>query len=131
MAPRLIVHLGLSTRGGVALEAVARNGPYTQPDVTGQLLGANVQSGTGDGVALVGAPAVLESPLDLAAVAAAVGHPEVAVSREAGLYVCEFTLFRSLARNAAPAFFVHVPPFDDAEHTPEVGGPPGCSRPRP
>lgn len=96
LGPVLVVGVGVArTRSSAELEAVGRNvADPTEPDVDGVTLSAHA-----DG------PAELMAP----GVHALAGVLGVGVSTDAGAYVCNSWLYRSL-RAGLPAAFLHVPP---------------------
>ena len=105
--PDIVVHFGLSHRiKAIHVERVARNAvDPARPDAAGfaPRLARARRSG----------PDVLEATLPVDAVfeaLSAAGHA-AALSDDAGRYVCNATLYRSLHAGAAPRVgFIHVPP---------------------
>jgi pyroglutamyl-peptidase len=107
-APNVVLHFGLSSRIDVIhLERAGRNlVDRAKPDAAGYAPSSSLLSKTG--------PEVIASTLPTAEIVAALkqaGFP-AALSDDAGDYVCNATLYRSLraslgARNIG---FVHVPP---------------------
>jgi len=81
------------------VETVARNWIDPRPDVRGLIRGPAPIDPTG--------PEGLASRL-----AACPGGPHWEVSADAGAYLCNFLLYRSLQRLSCPAGFVHIPPFE-------------------
>lgn len=103
--PAAIVHLGLAARRrGVSVECRARNIVTTlKPDARGIFANARTHRARA-AVALPGAwdTARLVAGLREAGV-------DAARSNDAGDYVCNAALWRSLESGAAPAAFIHVP----------------------
>ena len=106
-APDIVVHFGVSQKlKAIHVERVARNAANpARPDAAGYVPPSARARRSG--------PEVLLSTLPVSAVHAALaeaGFPAV-LSDDAGAYVCNATLYRSLAANAAPRIgFIHVPP---------------------
>ena len=106
-APDVVVHFGLSQKIKVIhVERVGRNVvDPAKPDAAGYAPPRGRDRRTG--------PQALASSFAAPAIVAALaeaGFP-AALSDDAGAYVCNATLYRSLAANAAPQVgFVHVPP---------------------
>jgi pyroglutamyl-peptidase len=105
-APDIVVHFGLSDRlRAVHVEQVARNvANPAKPDVTGY---------APTRVRRIG-PDMIRSTLPVAAIHAALTKAGIpaALSDDAGAYVCNATLYRSLhaAPEARSVGFIHVPP---------------------
>ena len=102
----LCIHCGVGAPGAVKLETRARNGPYVRLD--------NAAAAPSDATCCAGAAAQITTTLDVqrildAALAADAGT-HIAASSDAGLFLCEFAYFGSLALGRAPVLFVHVPP---------------------
>ena len=103
--PDAILHLGLaSRRRHVSIETRASNrAGILHPDASGR---------PADLVLVPGAPATLPATYPAARICAALrrGGVEARLSRDAGDYVCNAALYRSLLAAAAPRIgFVHVP----------------------
>eukprot|EP00042_Codosiga_hollandica_P053747 m.710904 g.710904 ORF g.710904 m.710904 type:complete len:353 (-) comp58766_c0_seq6:886-1944(-) len=103
---RLCVHCGVGLRGGFYLEQRGRNGPYSRLDITGR-----------ESAGLVCLPEHAETLFTQVPVAEVIKrvqetYPDLQLraSDDAGLYLCEFSLYLSLAVGTAPAVFLHVPP---------------------
>jgi pyroglutamyl-peptidase len=114
-APDVVLHFGLAARSDVIrIECVGRNSlDQTKPDAAGHAPSSAVRSGK----------ETLASTFPATAIAAALkraGFP-AALSDDAGGYVCNATLYRSL--HAAPPArrvgLVHVPPLGTKGLTPE------------
>jgi pyroglutamyl-peptidase len=105
-APDVVVHFGLSQKIKVIhVERVGRNVvDPAKPDAAGYApRGRARRTGPQALASSFAAPAIV-------AALAEAGFP-AALSDDAGAYVCNATLYRSLAANAAPQVgFVHVPP---------------------
>lgn len=124
--PVAVLHFGMNPRpeGRVLVEQRARNGRYYTPDATRRALAPRCDALVEDG------PFWRRSTLPARALVAAFTRAGIParVSDDAGYYLCEFTLFRSLhlqARRAAPAptGFLHVPqawPLDEIERAMRV-----------
>ncbi|GAA6044407.1 hypothetical protein JCM8097_002745 [Rhodosporidiobolus ruineniae] len=125
--PDLVVHVGVGLQGGVRLEGRARRWGYEREDVNGEL--AEVEEGEGEGVRRgcteVEGPEEVWTGVQREEVLRWVrgsGVKYVDLSEDAGLYLCEFTYYTSLASAASiaaasdppakstPVLFVHVPP---------------------
>jgi len=109
LAPDVVVHFGLSTRAdAIMIERTARRRCASdRPDAVGFAPRRGLARRTG--------PETLASTLAIESIVAALvqaGFP-AAASDDAGDYVCNATLYRSLAETAAAPRrigFVHVPP---------------------
>lgn len=103
--PAAIVHLGLAARRTVVtVESRARNIVTTlKPDARGVF--ANVRTHRAS------APAALPGAWDMTRLVAGLREAgiDVAASNDAGDYVCNAALWRSLETGTAPAVFIHVP----------------------
>jgi pyroglutamyl-peptidase len=107
-APDVVVHFGVSGKAGeITIERLARcRSAPDFPDAAGYapLSGRAYRSG----------PDALSATLPVEAIASALQAAKipVALSDDAGIYVCNATLYRSLyaARGDRLAGFVHVPP---------------------
>ncbi|GAA5999472.1 uncharacterized protein JCM10292_004162 [Rhodotorula paludigena] len=119
----LVIHCGVSGGNRIHLERRARKFGYEQLDVDGQL--APAASDTRRGFPQPeweSCPEELVTNIDtarLCRVAQRRGIEHVAPSDDAGLYLCEFTYYTSLAsartqepQSPTPVLFVHVPPAD-------------------
>ncbi|GAA6062924.1 hypothetical protein JCM10212_007155 [Sporobolomyces blumeae] len=119
--PDLVVHVGVGLDGQVALERRARKWGYAKIDVDGHL--APVDETTGrrgfTGREYSTFQEELETQINIDEVvsnARRKGLRYVAVSDDAGLYLCEFTFYASLASalvsnsgRPTPVQFIHVP----------------------
>lgn len=103
--PDAVVHLGLaSRRRNVTVETRARNSvSMLKPDSHGAFPAQRIHA--------AGAPASRASTWDAALIVARLREAGVDAARsiDAGDYVCNAVLWRSLERRAAPAVFIHVP----------------------
>ena len=122
IAPDLVLHFGVSSRArGLEIESRARNACMPSPDAAGALPpGAAVRDG---------GPAFMAASLPVQHIVTRLrrlGIPAF-VSRDAGGYLCNATLYHSLgcARNAPSrrVGFIHIPAM--------LGGPGGAGDPRP
>jgi len=104
-APDAIVHLGLAARRrGVNVECRARNlATMLKPDARGAFARTRAHR--------AGAPASLPTAWDAPRLVAGLRAEGVdaTLSGDAGDYVCNAALWRSLETGAAPAVFIHVP----------------------
>ncbi len=110
LKPNLLVHLGVATDSAVVrLETRAVNVLHFRvADVDG------AQPTAGEVIPL--APLLLESTVDLSRLAAhaRLSGLEVALSDDAGRYVCNATYFASLhAFPDIPVLFIHIPPVSE------------------
>ncbi|OAA68649.1 pyroglutamyl peptidase type [Niveomyces insectorum RCEF 264] len=125
----LVLHIGMAgPRLHYDLEQVAHHDGYMAPDVDDELLRDTPADRNDPAWVWYGAPAALETHIDLEDVLArwrhAAPNADLRISQNAGRYLCEFTYFSSLAhlyrRNQAadgqdPRFrrrrvaFLHVP----------------------
>ncbi len=113
-APDIVVHFGLSLRAeAIHVERVGRNrADPDKPDAAGQMPSSGRVLGSG--------PDALPATLPVEEIVEKLGAAGVAaaLSDDAGAYVCNATLYRSLHANAAPRVgFVHVPPVGQAGFT--------------
>lgn len=113
--PDVVVHFGLSLRAeSIHVERRARNAVAPdKPDAA--------EYAPSDGRILPSGPDVLFSTLPTMAIVEQLSARGFAagLSDDAGAYVCNATLYRSLHANAAPKVgFVHVPPLSRAGLTP-------------
>lgn len=104
LRPGTLVHLGVAARRRtLRVELVAANRAVPHPDAAGTLPASPRLSATAGGGLGVGYDA---RPL----VTAARRFAPATLSRDAGGYICNATLFASLAERAAPVVaFIHVP----------------------
>ena len=113
-APDVVVHFGLHIRArAIHVERIARNrADPAKLDAAGYAPRL--------GQARRGGPETLSATLPVAELVAALTDAGVPAARsyDAGAYVCNATLYRSLYANAAPRVgFVHVPPQGKAGFT--------------
>ncbi|GAA5832659.1 hypothetical protein JCM11251_001401 [Rhodosporidiobolus azoricus] len=124
--PDLLIHVGVGLSGAVKLEQRARKWGYEKQDVEGEMAGVS-----GDGTSkrgcvvkeLEGVQDELRTSVDGKRVLEWVkrkGVEHLDLSEDAGLYLCEFTYYTSMASsrlfgqdNPVPVQFVHVPPLDE------------------
>eukprot|EP00049_Salpingoeca_infusionum_P024729 m.16781 g.16781 ORF g.16781 m.16781 type:complete len:355 (-) comp7236_c0_seq1:2678-3742(-) len=107
---KLVIHCGVGREGGIELEQRARNGPYVRLDnqkTFPETKCSHVDDGDCERHTTLSLPAVIARVRD-----AYDGNINIKHSFDAGLYLCEFSLYQSLRIGKAPAVFVHVPPFD-------------------
>ncbi|XP_028728619.1 pyroglutamyl-peptidase 1-like protein isoform X2 [Peromyscus leucopus] len=101
----LAVHVGMDTSTkAIFLEQCGKNGSYRDTDIRGfQPEG---------GVCLSGGPEVMHSVVSMKEVCRRVSleDVEVAFSRDAGRYVCDYTYYLSLYLGDGHAALIHVPP---------------------
>ncbi|XP_024417739.3 LOW QUALITY PROTEIN: pyroglutamyl-peptidase 1-like protein [Desmodus rotundus] len=105
LQPQLTVHVGLdSAAKAVVLEQCGKNHGYREADVRG----FRPELGT----CLPGGSEVIESRVSMKAVSrrVAVEGVEVAFSRDAGRYICDYTYYLSLHHGNGCAALIHVPP---------------------
>ncbi|XP_059127699.1 pyroglutamyl-peptidase 1-like protein [Peromyscus eremicus] len=105
LRPQLVVHVGMdpSTKA-IFLEQCGKNRSYRDTDIRGfQPEG---------GVCLSGGPEVMHSVVSMKEVCrrVSVEDVEVAFSRDAGRYVCDYTYYLSLYLGNGHAALIHVPP---------------------
>uniref|UniRef100_A0A8C2M286 Pyroglutamyl-peptidase I-like n=1 Tax=Cricetulus griseus TaxID=10029 RepID=A0A8C2M286_CRIGR len=103
--PQLVVHVGMDTSTkAIFLEQCGKNRSYRDTDIRGfQPEG---------GVCLPGGPEVMLSVISMKEVCrrVSVEDVEVAFSRDAGRYVCDYTYYLSLYLGNGHAALLHVPP---------------------
>ena len=103
--PRLCVHTGVSDYTELKIEQYARNSAFNFFDVTGKCP-KNYQCESG-------APEKLETSMDVKLIADSANKRQnevtVAVSQDAGKYLCEFIYYKSLHIGNKPTLFVHLP----------------------
>uniref|UniRef100_A0A140LIX6 Pyroglutamyl-peptidase I-like n=1 Tax=Mus musculus TaxID=10090 RepID=A0A140LIX6_MOUSE len=103
--PQLVVHVGMdSSAKAIFLEQCGKNRGYRDSDVRGFQ--------PEDGVCLPGGPEVRLSVVNMKEVCrrVAVENVEVAFSRDAGRYICDYTYYLSLHLGTGHAALIHVPP---------------------
>lgn len=105
LQPHLAVHVGMDTSTkAIFLEQCGKNRSYRDTDIRGfQPEG---------GVCLSGGPEVMHSVVNMKEVCRRVSleDVEVAFSRDAGRYVCDYTYYLSLYLGDGHAALIHVPP---------------------
>ncbi|XP_042133789.2 pyroglutamyl-peptidase 1-like protein isoform X2 [Peromyscus maniculatus bairdii] len=105
LRPHLAVHVGMDTSTkAIFLEQCGKNRSYRDTDIRGfQPEG---------GVCLSGGPEVMHSVVSMKEVCRRVSleDVEVAFSRDAGRYVCDYTYYLSLYLGDGHAALIHVPP---------------------
>lgn len=103
--PRLCVHTGVSHYTELKVEQCARNSVFYPLDVTGKCP-KNYQCEPG-------APEKLETCIDVKLIADSANKRQkevtIAVSYDAGHYLCEFIYYKSLHIGNSPTLFVHFP----------------------
>ncbi|XP_036699720.1 pyroglutamyl-peptidase 1-like protein isoform X5 [Balaenoptera musculus] len=105
LQPQLVVHVGMDpTAKAIFLEQCGKNWGYGDADIRGFHPEC--------GVCLPDGPEVIASGVSMRAVSrsAVVEGVEVAFSRDAGRYVCDYTYYLSLHHGNGCAALVHVPP---------------------
>ncbi|XP_008531455.2 pyroglutamyl-peptidase 1-like protein isoform X1 [Equus przewalskii] len=105
LQPQLAVHVGLdATAKAIVLEQCGKNRGYRDADIRGFR--------PDRGVCLPHGPEVITSRVSMKTVSrrVAVEGVEVAFSRDAGRYVCDYTYYLSLHHGNGCAVLVHVPP---------------------
>nr|XP_008531455.1 PREDICTED: LOW QUALITY PROTEIN: pyroglutamyl-peptidase 1-like protein [Equus przewalskii] len=105
LQPQLAVHVGLdATAKTIVLEQCGKNRGYRDADIRGFR--------PDRGVCLPHGPEVITSRVSMKTVSrrVAVEGVEVAFSRDAGRYVCDYTYYLSLHHGNGCAVLVHVPP---------------------
>ncbi|XP_033287348.1 pyroglutamyl-peptidase 1-like protein isoform X1 [Orcinus orca] len=105
LQPQLVVHVGVDpTAKAIFLEQCGKNWGYRDADIRG--------FHPERGVCLPDGPEVIASGVSMRAVSrrAVVEGVEVAFSRDAGRYVCDYTYYLSLHHGNGCAALVHVPP---------------------
>ncbi|GAA6023579.1 hypothetical protein JCM8202_005811 [Rhodotorula sphaerocarpa] len=126
--PDVVIHVGVSgSDSAIRLEQRARKVGYLSPDAQGRLAPAEGAEGAAQGArrGFVGeewaeAPEELRTRVDGERVIERVkgrGVEYISLSEDAGLYLCEYSFFASLATaqrlnpsSPTPVQFVHVPP---------------------
>ena len=108
LRPILCVHFGVSGYDAITLESSGKNREYQHLDVNGQTPPHNT--------CVVGGPTCIKTRFNLDAICikyceAGTGV-DLAVSEDAGRYLCDFIYYTSLYQGRAPVLFVHVPPLD-------------------
>lgn len=102
-----VVHCGVGNPHCLYLERRARSGPYIRPD--------NLKQCPDDGLCKSAGRQEYRSTVDIDAVIRRVrsARPNVLLSgsENAGLYLCEYSLYTSLQRESAPTVFLHLPPY--------------------
>uniref|UniRef100_A0A2K6EHJ6 Uncharacterized protein n=1 Tax=Propithecus coquereli TaxID=379532 RepID=A0A2K6EHJ6_PROCO len=105
LQPQLTVHVGMDASAkAIFLEQCGKNQGYRDADVRGFR--------PEGGVCLPGGPEVITSGLSMKAICrgVAIGDVQVAFSRDAGRYVCDYTYYLSLHHGNGHAALIHVPP---------------------
>ncbi|XP_029094753.1 pyroglutamyl-peptidase 1-like protein isoform X2 [Monodon monoceros] len=106
LQPQLVVHVGVDpTAKAIFLEQCGKNWGYGDANIRG--------FHPERGVCLPDGPEVIASGVSMRAVSyrrAVVKGVEVAFSRDAGRYVCDYTYYLSLHHGNGCAALVHVPP---------------------
>ncbi|XP_069909599.1 pyroglutamyl-peptidase 1-like protein isoform X2 [Oryctolagus cuniculus] len=105
LRPQLVVHVGVDASTKVIiLEQCGKNRGYRDADIRGFR--------PEGGVCVAGGPEVIASVVSMRAVCRrlAVEDVEMAFSRDAGRYVCDYTYYLSLHLGSGHAALVHVPP---------------------
>ncbi|XP_008053539.2 pyroglutamyl-peptidase 1-like protein [Carlito syrichta] len=105
LQPQLAVHVGVDTSAkAIFLEQCGKNRGYWDADIRGFRPKA--------GVCLPGGSDMIVSQVSMKAVCrrVAVEDVEVAFSRDAGRYVCDYTYYLSLHHGNGYAALIHVPP---------------------
>ena len=103
--PRLCIHTGVSHYTELKIEQYARNSVFYPLDVTGKCpKNYQCESGT---------PEKLETSVDVKLIADSANKRQnevtIAVSQDAGHYLCEFIFYKSLHIGNSPTLFVHFP----------------------
>ncbi|GAA5890030.1 hypothetical protein JCM6882_009207 [Rhodosporidiobolus microsporus] len=124
--PDLVIHCGVGLSGAVKLEQRARKWGYEKQDVDGELATREEGGGVRRGCTaqeLEGAEEELRTRIDGKRVQDWLkksGVEHLDLSEDAGLYLCEFTYYTSLASSQlygadqpVPVQFVHVPPLNN------------------
>jgi hypothetical protein len=103
---KLCIHCGVGAPGGLKLERRARNSEYVRLD------NANTHPPTR--TCSTTAPPELKSSVDIDGILATLQSLQpsllIGASDDAGLFLCEYSLFCSLNLGRAPTVFLHVPP---------------------
>ncbi|GAA5930248.1 uncharacterized protein JCM15063_004755 [Sporobolomyces koalae] len=133
-SPDLIIHVGVGLEGRIRIESRARKWGYNQLDVEGHLAplddGENQRGFAGN--EWIELQEGLETTINIDTVVEAAkrrGVQHIETSRDAGLYLCEFTYYASLACalkhnsvDPTPVLFVHVPPIGKPYSLDELTG---------
>ena len=110
--PNVIIHVGVGSPDVFKLETIAHNSEYTEPDVQNQV------PLHGKCIDLETACSHLETQMDAECIleyCKSLGIQHIQVSNDAGRYLCEFILYRSLYQIIQvdhlniPVIFIHVP----------------------
>ncbi|KAK3717902.1 hypothetical protein QZH41_014900, partial [Actinostola sp. cb2023] len=115
----LCIHVGVhGLTDKILLETCAHNDGYQcRPDIHCKVHESDY--------CIPGAPAVIHSSINLKLVCAKAkkrGIPcEIALSDDAGRYLCDFTYFTSLHHGSSPTVFVHLPPIEGPYTAQEMG----------
>ena len=103
--PRLCIHCGVSHYTELKIEQCARNSGYYSPDITGKCPKNNQCE--------PGAPDELDTSIDVKLIADSANKRQnevtMAVSDDAGCYLCEFIFYKSLYIGNSPTLFIHFP----------------------
>ncbi|XP_060257547.1 pyroglutamyl-peptidase 1-like protein isoform X3 [Ovis aries] len=105
LQPQFVVHVGVDPAAkAIFLEQCSKNRGYRDADIRGFRPEC--------GVCLPDGPEVIASEVSMKAVSrrAAVQGVEVAFSRDAGRYVCDYAYYLSLHHGNGCAALIHVPP---------------------
>ncbi|XP_013828356.2 PREDICTED: pyroglutamyl-peptidase 1-like protein isoform X2 [Capra hircus] len=105
LQPQFVVHVGVDpTAKAIFLEQCSKNRGYRDADIRGFRPEC--------GMCLPDGPEVIASEVSMKAVSrrAAVQGVEVAFSRDAGRYVCDYAYYLSLHHGNGCAALIHVPP---------------------
>ncbi|KAM7152440.1 pyroglutamyl-peptidase 1-like protein [Macrochelys suwanniensis] len=106
LQPLLTVHIGLasSSKAIIILEQCGKNKGYKEMDVCGFC--------PEDGCCLLDGPERIESTINMKTLwkNISVEGIDVAFSRDAGRYICDYTYYTSLYYGNGRAAFIHVPP---------------------
>ncbi|XP_019493386.1 PREDICTED: pyroglutamyl-peptidase 1-like protein isoform X1 [Hipposideros armiger] len=105
LQPQLTVHVGLDAAAKtIVLEQCGKNRGFREADIRGFR--------PERGACLPDGPEVIESRVNMKVVSrrAAVEGVEVAFSRDAGRYVCDYTYYLSLHHGNGCAALIHIPP---------------------
>ena len=119
--PRLdfILHVGVGKKGQVCLESLARKIGYKVSDNENFIPDRNEWEGVGKHIVYIQAPPQLETSLNINEAMKWLkgrGIENVELSADAGLFLCEYTFFTSMAvvedfkANKPVVLFLHIPP---------------------